>query len=198
MLAAILFAAGLAGAPAAAPTSAQTPASRPAATLPSPERRQELLFEAARLGRADIIPLLAKQGADLNGYNERGFTPLILAAYNGQAEAVDTLISNGADPCKPDANQGNTAQMGVAFKGNDGLAARLLKEKCDVNVLNRAGQTALMMASLFGRTAQVEMLLRAGADPHVIDASGRTAASVAKAQGNASVAERLGGSVSPR
>jgi ankyrin repeat protein len=181
MMLALLIASGLA--------TAQTPP--PPATLPSPERRQALLFDAAKLGRTDLIPVLVREGADVNAYEGRGFTPLILAAYNGQASAVEALIAAGADPCKPDASQGNTAQMGVAFKGDDHLAARLLKEKCDVNARNNAGQTALMMASLFGRTAQIDMLLKAGADPSLVDASGRSATSVAQAQGNGAAIEKL-------
>jgi len=169
---------------------AQAPA---AEVLPPPERRQELLFDAAKLGRADLIPALVKTGADVNAYNERGFTPLILAAYNGQADAVEALIAAGADACKPDATQGNTAQMGVAFKGDDALAARLLKEKCDVNARNNAGQTALMMASLFGRSQQMALLLAAGAKADIVDAAGRSAASVARAQGNDAVARKLEG-----
>ncbi|QJU60696.1 ankyrin repeat domain-containing protein [Sphingomonas sp. AP4-R1] len=168
----------------------------PATALPPPERRQELLFEAAKLGRTDLIPLLVQNGADVNAYEARGFTPLILAAYNGQAAAVEALIAAGADPCKPDANQGNTAQMGVAFKGDDAIAARLLKASCDVNVRNKAGQTALMMAALFGRTRQIDMLVKAGADPAIADASGRTASSVAASQGNTELASRL--SAAPR
>lgn len=179
MMLSFIFAAALAAAPVASEA------------LPSPERRQELLFDAAKLGRTDLIPALVKAGADVNAYDKRGFTPLILAAYNGQGAAVDTLIASGANPCQPDATQGNTAQMGVAFKGDDQLAARLLGEKCDVNARNNAGQTALMMASLFGRMAQIGMLLKAGADAGLADKSGRTAADVARAQGNEAVAKTL-------
>lgn len=168
---------------AAAPTQA--------ATLPPPERRQELLFEAAKLGRTDLIPLLVENGADVNAYEARGFTPLIMAAYNGQADAVEALLKVGADPCKADLTQGNTAQMGVAFKGDDRMAARLLREKCDVNARNKAGQTALMIASLFGRTVQIEMLLKDGADPAILDTAGRSAALVAEAQGNSAVSKQL-------
>ena len=183
----------MAAALAAAPPSASAPASAPVpAELPPPERRQALLFEAAKLGRADLIPLLVKNGADVNAYEARGFTPLILAAYDGQVAAVDVLIAAGADACKPDANQGNTAQMGVAFKGDDAIAARLLKAGCDVDARNKAGQTALMMAALFGRARQIEMLLAAGADPAIADAAGRTAAAVAATQGNDGLAARLG------
>ncbi len=180
----------LAAAP--APVTAQPTAdAATAAALPTLERRQELLFEAARLGRVDMIAPLLQSGADIDGVDARGFTPLILAAYNGQMAAVEALLAAGADACKPDAGQGNTAQMGVAFKGDDAIAARLLKEKCDVNARNKAGQTALMMAALFGRTAQTDMLLQAGADRTLADATGRTAASVAAAQGNIALAETL-------
>lgn len=168
-------------------------ASPTADALPSPERRQQLLFDAARLGRTDMIAPLVKAGVDLNATDARGFTPLILAAYNGQAETLDALIAAGADPCKPDASQGNTAQMGVAFKGNDAIAARLLTAGCDVNARNMAGQTALMMAALFGRSAQVAMLVKAGADPALADASGRTAKAVAQGQGNDAMVAQLDG-----
>ena len=188
---ALLSAALLAG---AAPAAAQplAPAALPAtAELPAPERRQDLLFDAARMGRADLIAPLAKTGADVNGYDRRGVTPLILAAYAGQAETVDALIAAGADACKPSLSDGNTALMGVAFKGNDAIAERLLKAGCDVNARNKAGQTALMMAALFGRTQQIEWLLAAGADANVTDAEGRTARSVAQAQGNDGVLAAL-------
>lgn len=163
-----------------------------AAALPSPERRQELLFEAARLGRTDLIDALVKTGADVNARDARGFTPLILAAYNDHLDTVNALIDAKADPCLPDRDQGNTAQMGVAFKGNDPIAARLLKAGCDVNARNKAGQTALMMAALFGRTQQIDMLKAAGADVKAIDQAGNSAASVAAGQGNGAVVKQLG------
>lgn len=159
--------------------------------LPSRERAQELLFDAARLGRTDLVPALIAAGADIDAYDPRGFTPLILAAYNNQLDTVEALLSSKADPCKPDANQGNTAQMGVAFKGYDAIAARLLKTTCAVDVRNKQGQTALMMAAMFNRTVQVDMLLSAGADPSLTDQAGRGAASVARAQGNDELAPKL-------
>jgi hypothetical protein len=156
------------------------------------ERAQALLFDAAKLGRAELVPGLVAAGADANAKDARGFTPVILAAYNDQLATLDALIAARADACLPDRDQGNTALMGAAFRGHDVIAARLLTAGCAVDARNKAGQTALMMAALFGRTAQVDMLIAAGADARAADASGRTAASVALDQGNAAVAVRLG------
>jgi len=186
----LIFFAALAAVATPQVAPADRPAS-PAVVAPSPERRQQLMFDAARLGRVDMIDPLLKFGADINAYDDRGFTPLILAAYNGQAATVDALIAKGANACRPDRDQGNTAQMGVAFKGEDAIAARLLKAGCDVNTRNNAGQTALMMASLFNRTRQVDMLLAAGADRTIQDAAGRSARSVAADQGNEPMAVRV-------
>lgn len=152
---------------------------------------QEMLFDAAAMGRTDMIAPLLEAGADIDAYDPRGFTPLILAAYDGHLDTVNALLDHKADACKPDASQGNTAQMGVAFKGNDEIAARLLKAGCDVNARNRQGQTALMMAAMFDRKAQVDMLVAAGAKSGLADAAGRTAASVAHDQGNDAMAAHV-------
>lgn len=175
----------------AAALAVAAPSSAPSQELPSPERRQELLFEAARLGRTDLIAPLVTAGANVDARDARGFTPLILAAYNDHLDTVEELIALKADPCLPDRDQGNTAQMGVAFKGYDAIAARLVKAGCDVNTRNHAGQTALMMAALFARTEQIRMLRAAGADASLTDAAGRSAAAVAAAQGSDAIAREL-------
>jgi ankyrin repeat protein len=152
---------------------------------------QELLFDAASSGRTDMIDTMVRAGADVNAYDPRGFTPLILAAYNGHLDTVEALIAAKGDACKPDATQGNTAQMGVAFKGYDDVAKRLIAAGCDVNARNRQGQTALMMAAMFDRKAQVAMLQSAGAKAAIADDKGRTAASVARDQGNEAMGKAL-------
>ena len=163
-------------------------AAAPPPTMPDAARVQSLLFDAASQGRTDMIAPLVSAGADVNAYDPRGFTPLILAAYDDHIETVEALLSVKADPCKPDRAQGNTAQMGVAFKGNDTIASRLLKTGCDVNARNHQGQTALMMAAMFDRKSQVDMLRARGARADIADATGHTAASVAHDQGNDAMA----------
>lgn len=159
--------------------------------LPSPERIQALLFDAARLGRVDVIPALLQGGADIAARDAKGHTALILASYNGQEDATALLLRLGAPVDQPDEGRGNTALMGVAFKGYDAIADLLLGAGAYPHAVNRAGQTALMMASLFGHYKIVDTLLALGADPYAMDVAGNSAISVATDQGNDGMASHL-------
>lgn len=159
--------------------------------LPEPERIQELLFHAARLGRDDMIAALVQAGSDAAAVDADGYTPLILASYNGHDAATAVLLQHGAAVDQPDAVRGNTALMGVAFKGHSAIAERLLAAGADPHATNRAGQTALMMAALFDRIAIVDLLMARGSDPTLEDAAGNSALSVAESQRNALMVARL-------
>ncbi|MDO6415951.1 ankyrin repeat domain-containing protein [Sphingomonas sp. BIUV-7] len=156
--------------------------------LPSPERLQELLFDAARMGRDDVIPALLRAGADIEGLDARNHSPLILASYNGQESTTALLLAEGA---RPDSETGNSALMGVAFKGYAAIARTLIAGGANVDYRNGAGQNAMMMAVLFNRTEILDLLIAAGADPHGRDAAGNTLASLAEAQGNDALAARF-------
>lgn len=159
--------------------------------LPSPERLQDLLHQAARLGRDDVLPALLQAGADAEARDAKGYTPLILASYNGHEGATAVLLAHGADTAAGDGARGNTALMGVAFKGYANIARLLLDAGADVNQRNLAGQTALMNAVMFGHGAIVEMLLAAGAETAVIDVAGNSPASIAAGQANTAMADLL-------
>ena len=76
----------------------------------------EVINHAARLGNIEVLEELVRQEADLNVQDEKGFSPLIIACYNNKYEAVEFLLDNGANIDHQDLG-GNTALMGVAFKG---------------------------------------------------------------------------------
>lgn len=159
--------------------------------LPSPERLRELMFDAARMGRDDVIPALLHAGVDVEARNGQGHTPLVLASYNGNASTTALLLDAGA-AVDGDADQhGNTALMGVAFKGYLPIAELLVARGADVNRRNTAGQTALMTAALFNQTAIIDLLLANGADASLVDAAGNSVRSLALAQGNEALARRF-------
>lgn len=159
--------------------------------LPSAERLVELMMDAARQGRDDVIPALLQAGVDIDVRDKRGYPPLILASYNGRYESTRVLLSRGASVDAADGVRGNTALVGVAFKGYVEIARLLLDHGAEVDRRNNAGQTALMNAALFGHEAIIVLLLSAGADPSLFDDAGNSAISLAQSQGNAAAAALL-------
>jgi uncharacterized protein len=132
------------------------------------------IFDACRRGDLMVVQQLIAADPELvNAVDAKGFTPLILAAYNEQPAIVDFLLSNGADVDARDA-AGNTALMGVCFKGYKEVAKKLMEAGADVNVRNSNGAPALTFAATFGHLQIAEWLLRHGADLSLRDSRGKS------------------------
>lgn len=56
------------------------------------------LHSASAAGRRDVCEVLLDAGADVNAVQHGGYTALLDAAANGNAELVDFLLERGADP----------------------------------------------------------------------------------------------------
>ena len=138
--------------------------------LPPIERLVELMFDAARMGRDEMIPALLQAGVDIEVTDARGYTPLVLASYNAQESTTQLLLDAGARVDGDPASPAHTALMGVCFKGYTSIARMLIAAGADVNRRNGVGQTALMMAALFNQGAIIDLLIEQGADPAVVDA----------------------------
>ena len=70
------------------------------------------LFDAARRGDTAMLAEFIRSGYDLDRADGKGYTALILAAYNGRKDAVSQLLAAGANPCAED-RRGNTALLGA-------------------------------------------------------------------------------------
>ena len=146
--------------------------------------RQQLdtyLFDAARAGDTAMLAEFIANGYDLNRQDAKGYTALILAAYNGRKAAVTQLLQAGADPCVED-KRGNTALLGAIFKGEIVISRQLMAAQCTTNHRNHAGQTPAMYAALFKRAEILEDLRKHGADMDARDAAGNTVETLAKGQ----------------
>jgi hypothetical protein len=154
-----------------------------AADTPEAVRQQlrDYFFNAARFGDNEVLDEFIRAGYDLNSADDKGYTALILAAYNGHGETVERLLAAGADACAED-KRGNTALLGAIFKGELGIAKRLLATECDPNQRNNAGQTPAMYAALFQREALLQALRERGADLNAADPLGNSVESLARGE----------------
>jgi ankyrin repeat protein len=134
-------------------------------------------YAAARTGDNDVITEFLNAGLPVDIKNEKGYTALMIATYNGQQVIVDKLIKSGANVCAQD-NKGNTALMAAVFRGEFSIAKTLMSENCDENQQNKAGQTAVMYATLFGREDLRALLIERGADINLQDNSGNSATTI--------------------
>ncbi len=82
------------------------------------------MLQAASAGRTTDIERLLQQGAPINGTDEAGRTPLMLAALNGQEAAVRQLLGLGANRDLVD-REGLTALAHARRRGLPVIAALL-------------------------------------------------------------------------
>lgn len=131
------------------------------------------IYEACRKGNIELIKKLAKINPDtINKLNKSGYSPLIIAGYRNQLEAVKVLLELGAQ-VNAISGDGSVLTAGC-YKSDTELVKILLKHKADVNVRNSAGTTPLMFAILSGNEGIVKLLLQNGADTNAKDNSGKT------------------------
>lgn len=129
---------------------------------------------AARTSDIEVLEAFLMAGMPIEAKDQKGYTALMIASYNGRLNAVNKLLEYGANACAQD-NKGNTALMAAIFKGELKIAQRLLNTHCDTNQQNNAGQTALMYSTLFGRTELTQLLISRGAELTLEDTSGNSA-----------------------
>jgi ankyrin repeat protein len=142
------------------------------------------LIHASRTGDLPLLQEIIDQKPDLEVRDDKGYTPLIIASYNHQLAAAQLLLQSGADVNGKDAG-GNTALMGVCFKGYGDIAVLLLTHpNINLDALNGNGGTALMFAIMFGRNELTQLLLKYGADVTITDNRGMDALEIALQQGN--------------
>lgn len=150
------------------------------------------VFQYARMGHAEDLAELFRQGLPANLRNDKGDSLLMLAAYNGQSDAARVILEAGGDPELAN-DRGQTPLAGAAFKDDLVIARLLLQHGAAVDGTGDGTRTALMTAAMFDRTEMVDLLLQNGADPDRRDASDQTAADMARAMGAQATPAQLDG-----
>jgi ankyrin repeat protein len=118
------------------------------------------LFYAALYGSRECMELLLSRGADANGRNRSGQTPLIWCSHD--TAKMRLLLRYGAD-VNVAARSGNTPLMAAAVGVDEYEAMKLLLDHgADARVVNQRKETVLMRAALFGNTKSVRLLMGRG------------------------------------
>ena len=144
------------------------------------DQRSALLL-AALLPDIRLLRALIARGANVNHAHGGGLTALLAATRDsvpGRAEAVMTLIANGADPTAADID-GHTPLHGAVLSEEPIVAAMLLDAGADLNAINRAGLSPLATACRAANWPLVRFLLErgartqlAGGEPALVAAAG--------------------------
>lgn len=112
----------------------------------------------------DLIPMLARAGADLNRPSPvNGFTPLMQAASSDAPRVVHTLVRAGADINSCGTNGQNALHLAADNMHRLEVLDTLIALGADLERRDGKGRTPLMIAVESGYTRAAEKLLKAGA-----------------------------------
>jgi len=134
----------------------------------------EGFFEAAETGNRAAVALFIEAQSNTDIRDNRGWTPLMIAAFNGRDEIVDLLIQHHADVDALDLG-GNTALHWAAFGGHTGCVKRLIRNHAGIDVRNNFGWTPLIQATARNHLLVVALLIDSGANLDAAADDGYTA-----------------------
>ena len=140
---------------------------------------QEEILDYAREGELKDIRLLLNENPEAANYtNDKGFSPLILAAYHGQKKAVKLLLEMGAKVNY--AYHQGTALHASVFKGEIEIVKMLLEKGASINFQDENGSTALHYAIIYNKEQISRLLIEKGADFNLADNSSKSAKNYAE------------------
>ena len=152
------------------------------------EQQFNSLCKAARGGDTDTVLMLARQGANLNGVDYDGRTPMHMACTAGRYKVVECLLKLGANENIKD-RWGQTP-LAIAIMAKQQMIITVLassKAKLDME----SPELALCTAAGEGDLTQVKRLIEFGVAPNIGDYDKRTALHVAAAEGHEKIVEFL-------
>ncbi len=121
------------------------------------------LHAAAQRGDLMEIQRLASDRAALDARDPYGRTPLHVAAYARQREAIKALLRAGADPGALDADRYDAVTIAAVADDEDTLRVLLAGGASARLVTSRYDGTALIAAAHLGHDGVVRQLIAAGA-----------------------------------
>lgn len=150
----------------------------------------EGLFEAAETGNRTAVALFIEAQSNLEVRDNRGWTPLMMAAFKGHDEIVGLLIQHNADVNALDLG-GNSALHWAAFGGHTSCAKQLIEHHAQINACNTFGWTPLMQATARNHADIASLLIASGVNLDIAANDGYTALHKAAASGYSEIVKLL-------
>ncbi|MBC6402644.1 MAG: ankyrin repeat domain-containing protein [Hyphomonadaceae bacterium] len=123
------------------------------------------MWEAIRKGDHQQVVAYLNAGYKVNTRDDTGRTALLMAAFHGQGQIVDTLVESGANVNAKTVDGLTPLQLGVkAWRQNYWIASTLIEAGADVHASDKWGSTALSGAREKGDDRVILLLMDAGAD----------------------------------
>lgn len=151
------------------------------------------LPSCAALGKIDRLKaLLAKDPSRIDAYSADGWTPLHLACFFGQREAVRVLLEAGAPILIRSTNASNNHPIHAAAAGKSRDAVAMLLEKgADVNATQAGGWTPLHAAAQNGDFEMAKLLITHGANVRARADNNQSPMDLALTRGSQAVVDLL-------
>ncbi|HLK21175.1 MAG TPA: ankyrin repeat domain-containing protein [Bryobacteraceae bacterium] len=157
-------------------------------------------FAACMAGKCDRLQeMLDADQSWLNSYSHDGWTPLHLAAFFSQPDAVNELLARGANVNARARNGTNNMPLHAgASAGNMAIVRVLVEHGADVNARQEGGWTALHAAALAGNVEMAGFLISKGADIEARASNNQNALDLALTKGHQAMVNLLDESAARR
>jgi ankyrin repeat protein len=144
------------------------------------------MFACISKGDLANVVMFVNAGMSVDTLNDRGWTPLMVALFEGQEKVALFLIKRGADPFFCDAT-GYRPIHWAAFHGYVTVIRELAQRGANLGVKTNFGWPPLLQAAARGYAVAVDTLVELGANVDICDNEGWTALHKAAANGHEDV-----------
>ncbi len=103
------------------------------------------IHEASKAGKLADVETCIKSGASVNGFDSEGYTPLLLAAFEGHGDIAERLLASGADVNGCDELGYWTPLHAAASQGHASMVLLLIERGAEVNARDDADRTPLRL-----------------------------------------------------
>lgn len=131
------------------------------------------LLKSVEDNNQNAVQVFLSCGVDLEVRDDRNWTPLMVAAFNGNLEFAQLLVKCGAKVSTRDKN-GYTPLHWAAYNGHVDVVKMLIEKGAEPDTPSQFGWTALMQAATRGHLLVCAYLIFRGADVNSATTDGWT------------------------